>query len=99
MSLLFFSVLQGCYFVGPAAIPCIFYALARKPGYRAAAGSALAALGVLAVWPMHTERPYRTGGTAMASFFQRWLRERLLRYFSFQAIFEARCRKRGLIGL
>ena len=88
MSLLFFSVLQGCYFVGPAAIPAILYALARKPRYRAAAGSALGFLGLLALWPMHTERPYRTGGTAIASFMQRWLRERLLRYFSFQAIFE-----------
>ncbi|CAJ1403072.1 unnamed protein product [Effrenium voratum] len=88
MSLLFFAVLQGCYFVGPAALPAILYALARIPKYRWAAGSALGMLGVLAVWPMHTERPYRTGGTAMASFFQRWLRERLLRYFSFQAIFE-----------
>ena len=80
--LLFFSVLQGCYFVpgpdndsvehsntaevGPAAIPAILYALARIPKYRMAAGSALATLGVLAVWPMHMERPYRTGGTAMA---------------------------------
>eukprot|EP00435_Cladocopium_sp_Y103_P036799 s939_g9.t1 len=88
MSLLFFSVLQGCYFVGPAAIPAILYALARIPKYRMAAGSALATLGVLAVWPMHMERPYRTGGTAIASLFQRWLRERLLRYFSFKAIFE-----------
>lgn len=88
MSLLFFSVLQGCYFVGPAAIPAILYALARIPKYRMAAGSALATLGVLAVWPMHMERPYRTGGTAIASFLQRWLRERLLRYFSFKAIFE-----------
>ena len=34
-----------------------------------AAGSALAMLGVLAVWPMHMERPYRTGGTAMVSWF------------------------------
>jgi hypothetical protein len=32
-----------------------------------AAGSALATLGVLAVWPMHMERPYRTGGTAIVT--------------------------------
>lgn len=55
--------------VGPAAIPAILYALARRPKYRMAAGSALAMLGVLAVWPMHMERPYRTGGTAMVSWF------------------------------
>ncbi|CAE7761259.1 mogat2-a, partial [Symbiodinium pilosum] len=93
LSLLFFSVLQACYFVGPAALPAILYALARKPGYRLAAGSALAGLGVLAVWPMHTERPYRTGGSAFPERVERWLYDRLLRYFSFKvdtsAVFEA----------
>ncbi|CAK8991240.1 2-acylglycerol O-acyltransferase 2-A (Acyl-CoA:monoacylglycerol acyltransferase 2-A) (MGAT2-A) (Monoacylglycerol O-acyltransferase 2-A) [Durusdinium trenchii] len=88
MSLLFFSVLQGCYFVGPAAIPAILYALARRPKYRMAAGSVLAMLGIMAVWPMHMERPYRTASTPMAALLQKWLRERLLRYFSFKAIFE-----------
>jgi len=88
LSLLFFSVLQACYFVGPAALPAILYALARKPGYRLAAGSALLGLGVLAAWPMHLERPYRSGGSAFSELFQRWLFDRLLRYFSFKAVFE-----------
>ncbi|CAE7251099.1 mogat2-a [Symbiodinium natans] len=88
LSLLFFSVLQACYFVGPAALPCILYALARKPGYRIAAGSALLGLGALAVWPMHMERPYRSGGSALSGRFDRWLNDRLLRYFSFKAVFE-----------
>ena len=61
------ATVAGSTEVGPAAIPAILYALARRPKYRMAAGSALAMLGVLAVWPMHMERPYRTGGTAMVS--------------------------------
>ena len=40
-----------------------------------AAGSALAMLGVLAVWPMHMERPYRTGGTAMVSCLEQFFLE------------------------
>lgn len=58
--------------VGPAAIPAIVYALARIPKLRVAAGSALAALGVLALWPMHMDRPYRTGDTSLVTWMQKW---------------------------
>lgn len=86
ISLLYFLVLQSCYFLGPAALPGILYTLARKPGYRIAAGSSLLGLLALTFWPIRTDRPFRTQPLKPGE--RSWLGKSLRWYFSFKSVYE-----------
>lgn len=85
LSVLYFIVLQSMYFVGPAALPAMVYAL-KKPKYRLAAGSGLATLAALTFWPMSFDKPFRLEPLKSAELD---LAGRMVRsYFSFRSVFE-----------
>lgn len=86
LSLFAFAALQSAYFVGPASVPALFYALIKKPKYRVGASSGLAALLALTFWPMRADVPFKP--SAWQAHFVSSVAGAIKSYFPFKSVIE-----------